>query len=348
MTHRSASPGGRLFAAAAAAVPAALALQFGTSIVLAHAAGPSPDVTATVTADSTAVNAGDRMGFTLAITNSATAATTAANVTAADPLPIGTGADGVSWVIDHQTATNCMVTATDGQHPGQELDCLAFSLAPGASYVVHVTSTTGGTSCGVYADTAHVTVPNQGSSPLTAGATSVVQCPSDPITVTADSSTVAAGSAVGFTVRLSNDGPGTATGVSVSNQLPAAGADWAISPAYAGPGTCSINGAAGGQTLSCSLGTMGPGELASVHVASATTTAACGPATDTATVSSTNAPAASASATVAVSCSEVLGASNVITVPSTGSGGAPSFPAPALIGAGLVLLSGVAVRRTRR
>lgn len=346
MTHRSSSPGGRIIAGAAA-LPAALGLQLCTSMVVAHAAGPSPDVTATVTADSATVNAGDHMGFTLAISNAATAASTAVNVTAADPLPIGTGAADVSWVIDQQTATNCLLTATDGAHPGQELDCLALSVAPGASYVVHVRSATDGKSCGVYIDTAHVTVPNQGSSPLTAGATSVVQCPSDPITVTADSSTVAAGSAVGFTVTLSNDGPGTATGVSVSNPLPAAGTDWAISPVYAGPGTCSINGATGGQSLSCALGSMPAGAAATLHIAGTTSAGTCSPLTDTATVSSTNAASSSASATIDMSCGSVLGASTVIAVPTTGAGTSGPSPAPALIAAGLALLV-CRLRRARR
>ncbi|MGH7685945.1 MAG: DUF11 domain-containing protein [Candidatus Dormibacteria bacterium] len=326
----------------------ALALQLGTSIVLAHAASPSPDVTATVTTDSAAVNAGDHMGFTLAITNSATAASTAANVTASDPLPIGNGVADVSWVIDQQTAKSCILTATDGQHPGQELDCLAFSLAPGASYTVHITSTTDGKSCGVYNDTAHVTVPNQGSSPLTANATSVVQCPSDPITVTADSSTVAAGSVVGFTVMLSNDGPGTATGVRVSDPLPPAGVNWAINPAYTGPGTCSITGPAGSQALSCNLGSVAAGGSASVRVTSATAGDTCAPLTDTAAVTSDNAPAASATASITISCGGVLGASTVISVPTTGGGGGLSQPAPALIAAGLSLLAGVRLRRTRR
>lgn len=438
----------------------------------------APDVTVTKTADNAVVDAGSPIGFTVTITNSDAAGTgTAHNVTVADPLPSG---NFVSWTIASQTSTNCMITAVDGTPtaPTQELDCMAFDLAAGASYTVHITSTTQYQSCGVYDNTAHVSVPNQPDSPLSsnqaqttvqcpdlgitktadatpvstgtpigftvtvsnggpgtatavtvddplpggtgiqwsidtqdasacsiittasgqdltcslggmaaessysvhitspttagsagtypntatvsstnapsdqASATIVVQAPALSITKTADAANVAAGSSIGFTVAVSNssaDGTGTATDVAINDPLPAqTGVSWSISPAYAGPGTCAISGAAGSQTLTCSLGDMKPGATASVHVTSATGSTTCAAVNNTATVTSTNATSHQANASITMTCAAVLGVSTDVPVPVTGLGVlmVPT-PAVALIASGIMLIMGVVVRRRR-
>jgi uncharacterized repeat protein (TIGR01451 family) len=434
----------------------------------------APDVTTSKTADHGTVNAGDPIGFTVTITNAGAENTGTANgVTVADPLPMGTD---VHWSVDHQTSTNCMITVTDGGTPGQELDCMAFSLAPGDSYTVHITSTTDFQSCAAYNNTAKVTVPNQSNSPVFSNiATTTVQCPSltilktadatpvnvgttigfdvtvgnggpgtadavtvddplpsgtgitwaidvqdgtachlstvsgtqdlscalgdmtadssynvhitsgttadsggtypntatasstnaptqqssativvhDPvlsITKTADNATAAAGSAVGFTVTVANSNAvdtGTATKVTISDPLPAGnGVNWSVSPAYPGPGTCSIAGSAGNQTLNCSLGDMQPGASASVHISSATTSATCSNLDNTATVSLSNGPSRQASAAIGMSCVSVLGVS--VTVPATGLG-TLLVPAPAigLVASGIMLTVGAVLRRRR-
>jgi len=59
---------------------------------------------------------------------------------------------------------------------------------------------------------------------------------------------VIAGTVIGYTVTVSNSsavGTGTATSVTLNDPLPAGtGISWRISPAYSGPGTCSVTGAA--------------------------------------------------------------------------------------------------------
>lgn len=433
----------------------------------------APDVTVTKTADSAVVDAGSSIGFTVTITNSSAQNTgTATGVTVADPLPMGTG---INWTIDQQWSNRCMITATDGGTPGQELDCMAFTIAPGASYAVHITSTTEFQSCAVYTNTATVMVSNQSNSPVTSNtATTTVQCPDlgivktadatpvnvgtsigfsvsvsnggpgtandvtvdDPlpsgngvnwsidsqdgtacqittvsghqdltcalgdmpadsaynvhitsdttvnsagtypntatvsssnaptqessativvlapalsITKTADASPVAAGGTVGFTVTIGNSdaaNTGTATTVSISDPLPAGnGVDWSISPAYTGPGTCSVAGSAGSQTLNCSLGDMKPGASASVHITSSTTSTTCSALNNTATVSSTNAASQHASAAITMTCVSVLGAA--VVVPATGAGTMMLGPAGALIASGIMLIVGVFVRRRR-
>ena len=90
------------------------------------------------------------------------------------------------------------------------------------------------------------------------------------ITSTADAATVNVGSAIGFTINVSNSGPGSETNVALNDPLPSgSGVTWSISPAYSGPGTCSIGGSIGSQVLSCSLGTLASGSSASLHVTGA-------------------------------------------------------------------------------
>ena len=63
------------------------------------------------------------------------------------------------------------------------------------------------------------------------------------VTVTSapDAATVTAGSPIGFTITIANTSAGTASNATLSDLLPAGtNVNWSISPAYTGPGSCSI------------------------------------------------------------------------------------------------------------
>ena len=154
------------------------------------------------------------------------------------------------------------------------------------------------------------------------------------VTTTPDAATASAGQAIGFTVAVTNAGPGSETGVTLSDPLPA-GASWTISPAYGGPGSCSIGGTAGSQVLNCTLGTLGNGATASVHVSGAS--AAAGVYTSTTTVTVGNQQILSIAAiTVSAEASSFssLTASQTIpfgtpsvTLSGVLSGAGPEYPA---------------------
>ncbi|MGH9179215.1 MAG: DUF5979 domain-containing protein, partial [Acidimicrobiales bacterium] len=138
------------------------------------------------------------------------------------------------------------------------------------------------------------------------------------VTKVADASSVAVGGAVGFTVTVASTGPNPATAVTLNDPLPAAsGVSWSISPAYAGPGTCSITGPAQAQTLTCAFGTMAAGASASVHVSSATSAASAGTLTNTAAAQADNHGPVSATAAVTVSPVVVTTTTTTTTVPTT-------------------------------
>ncbi len=259
----------------------------------------APVLSITKTADATPVSVGTAIGFTVKVANSPTAGTgTATGVTLNDPLPAGTGVD---WTVSpaYTGPGTCSITGAVGS---QVLACSFGDMAPGASASVHISSATTSSSAGTYLNTATASATNATS--VMASATIVVEAPLLSITKTADATPVSVGTAIGFTVKVANSptaGTGTATGVTLNDPLPAGtGIDWSISPAYSGPGTCSITGAVGSQVLACSFGDMAPGVSASVHITSATTLASAGTYKNTATASATNAPNITASATIVV------------------------------------------------
>jgi uncharacterized repeat protein (TIGR01451 family) len=118
---------------------------------------------------------------------------------------------------------------------------------------------------------------------------------------------VTAGSNIGFDITVSNTGAGDATGVTITDPLPAgpAGGDlnWSLSPAFSG---CSIAGNVGSQTLTCTFATLAAGaSIGPIHITSPTTGHDCAVVNNTGTVTSTNDGGGSSSDSVTVQCPDV-------------------------------------------
>ena len=189
-----------------------------------------PELTITKTANAPEVSAGDPIGFTITVSNIGRTAD-ATDVTVSDPLPGGTG---VNWSISPPVSG----FSISGSAPNQTLNGSFATLAAGANATVHVVSPTSFASCGTYSNTASASASNA-QSPSPASATITVDCPSLKITKTADAATVSAGDPIGFTITVSNGGPGTAKGVTLDDPLPTnPGLSWSIdsqSPGWGGP-----------------------------------------------------------------------------------------------------------------
>ena len=129
-----------------------------------------------------------------------------------------------------------------------------------------------------------------------------VAAPQLSVSKTADQAQVNAGSPLGYTVSVSNSsapGTGTASNAALNDPLPGGTAiSWSISPAYTGPGTCTITGAAPAQILTCAFGSLSPAIGASLHVRSASSSG--GTYVNTATLSADNNPTETSSATIQV------------------------------------------------
>ena len=104
------------------------------------------------------------------------------------------------------------------------------------------------------------------------------------VTKTPDGAKVDAGDAITWSIKVENLGPGTATGVTLSDSLPA-GIGWSESEA-----DCTISGAMGSQVLSCTVGTLASGASKTYQVTGTTDKADCGMMNNTAIVRATNEP----------------------------------------------------------
>src|SRR5206468_504950 len=118
-----------------------------------------------------------------------------------------------------------------------------------------------------------------------------ITCQSPQLTVvkTPDGQTISAGDTATFTIVVSNTGTGTATSVTLTDPLPAGGGvNWTTASAG-----CSVSGAPGAQSLSCSFGDLAAGGSATVVVSALTSFQACTTMPNLATAHATNAADAS-------------------------------------------------------
>jgi len=221
------------------------------------------------------VNAGDTIGFDVTVTN--TGAGTALGVTVNDPLPAG-----INWAISPASA-DCSISGAVGS---QSLVCGPRTLAAGASFSVHVQGASDAADCGTVTNAdAHVTTTNDGDDH--ASASVVVNCPDLKVEKTPDNGTVQAGQNATFTIVVTNLGPGTATGATLSDNLPA-GYTWSVGGADGA--SCSINTVPSPDVLSCNFGTLASGATRTITLTAPTSGRNCDVIPNTATVAATNEP----------------------------------------------------------
>jgi len=214
----------------------------------------------------------------------------------------------VTWSIDG--GADQAAFAISGSNP-QHLTLVGqpLSLAAGASRTVHVTAQTSAQACASYDNTASVSTTNDGSDEDSA---SITCHPANiHVSKTADAATVNAGDPLGFTVTISNTGTGAASGVTLSDSLPAGNAAtpvlWQKAADSVNGAAFSLSGPAGSQTLTLAGQpiTLAAGASRSVHLTAATTTASCAVYDNTASVSSTNDGGSTDSATETVQCPSI-------------------------------------------
>ncbi|MBN8867262.1 MAG: DUF11 domain-containing protein [Solirubrobacterales bacterium] len=227
------------------------------------------------------IDAGQDASFTVTVANAGPGM--AKSVTLADPLPGGTAG---AWTISSQPAGNpCQIV-------GGNLNCSFGNLNSGQQAQVTVKAPTGNTACTVYNN--HATASSTNAPDVSADASVTCRKPSLGTLKTAVQASISAGDMAQYEITVSNAGPGTATGVTLSDPLPTGVAGpWQIISQPAG-NPCSI----AGGTLTCNFGDLAAGGSKTVKVGAPTDFADCATLVNTATASATNSPSSSDDATI--------------------------------------------------
>jgi uncharacterized repeat protein (TIGR01451 family) len=155
----------------------------------------------------------------------------------------------------------------------------------------------------------------------------------------ADAPSVLEGGQIGYTVELVNSGPDPATGLSVTDALPAGnGVSWSVDSAGSSSGW-SVNGSPPTQSLVYTPTTLAGSSATHVHVVSSTTGDSCGDYDNTASFTSTNGGSGTASASTTVDCVTITKTADAASV----TAGSPIGFAVTLHNVGNVGATGVAV-----
>ena len=209
-----------------------------------------PDLSITMTDSADPVAAGENLTYTVAVTNNGPS--TATDVTLTVTLP-----SGVTFVSATPDQGSCSGAATVTCNLGTIIS------ATSTAVTITVTPTTAGTITNSASVTANETDPNTGNNSATQ-TTTVILVADLSITKTDSADPVAMGGNLTYTVTVTNNGPSTATDVTLTDTLPG-GVTFAS--AIPSQGTCS-----GTATVTCALGSISSATSTAVTIAVTPTT----------------------------------------------------------------------------
>jgi uncharacterized repeat protein (TIGR01451 family) len=256
-----------------------------TATVVVATAGQA-DLSITSSATPNPVTDGNNITYTQTVTNNGPAASGTATFT--DTIPTGT--TFVSFSVPAGWNCGASIPAVGGTGT---ISCSIASLVANTpvNFPLVVKASLGDTPGTTLTNTANINVPCSSVSDPNCGNNSaatnvVVASPTQAdlaITKTANPDPVDQGTNLQYTLQVTNNGPATAQGVTVSDPLPGEVSFVSVSTTQ---GTCSYTVAT--TTVSCSLGTVSVGGLVLITInANANTFSSAALSTNTATVSAT-------------------------------------------------------------
>ncbi|MBO9534382.1 MAG: DUF11 domain-containing protein [Solirubrobacteraceae bacterium] len=221
------------------------------------AINPAADLVLTKSVNTAGANIGDTLTYTLTATNNGPA--TATGVTVTDNLPAGLNPGTVTTSLGSCTTT------------GQVVSCNLGTLASGANATITITGTVrAAAASSTINNTAQIAGnefdPTPGDATTLPATTAIGAAADLVVTQTVDQPSVNVGDVVNYTVVVRNNGPQAATGINLSDDLPAGVTVLSITPAQ---GTCGT-----GDPFSCALGTLASGAQTTVVIQARVTGAA--------------------------------------------------------------------------
>lgn len=202
------------------------------------------DLRISKTADRPTANVGDTITWTVVATNDGPS--TASTVVVTDDLPTG-----VTLLTNSATAGSCAPS-------GAQVVCTIPTLASGSSVTVTLTARVERSAAeSPVANTARVTSsvfdPDTADN-LSTASTTVGPAADLRLSKTVNQPTANVGDVLTYTLTATNDGPSTATGVTITDTLPS-GLQITATPT-ASQGACTVTG----QTVTCALGSIANGD----------------------------------------------------------------------------------------
>jgi uncharacterized repeat protein (TIGR01451 family) len=224
------------------------------------------DLVVTKTVDPATVEPGGPVSWTVTVTNEGPG--TARSVLVADQLPDGITVDQVT--IDVGTCGDAV--------PGETTVCTVGSIPADGTATITVDATVATDSTGTLTNSVAVTSPDEsdGTDNAALVSSAVADAADLAITKTTTDSSVTAGEWITWEVDVVNNGPATASGVVVTDPLPAGVTLVSTDPA------CTVTHGA----LNCSLGALASDEAASVEIVGQVGESTRGSLANTATVAS--------------------------------------------------------------
>ncbi|MDX1582793.1 MAG: IPTL-CTERM sorting domain-containing protein [Thermoanaerobaculia bacterium] len=211
---------------------------------------PQADLSITKTDSPDPVTSGSTLTYTLQVTNNGP--DSAAGVVVTDTLPSS---------VTFQSVTPSQGTCSQS---GRTVTCDLGTLANGANatITIEVTPTESGTitnSASVGSDTEDPNGANNNASESTTVDAPAPEQIDLSITKTDNPDPVRVGDSLAYTIEVSNAGPDTASGVTVTDSLPSTVTFDSATPSQ---GSCSVSG----QTVTCDIGSLGSGGTATVTI----------------------------------------------------------------------------------
>ncbi len=242
---------------------------------------PIADLGVTKTDGSVTAVPGAPLTYTIAVTNAGPSAVTGASISDTVPAAL----TGVSWT--------CAITSGTGScgSSGGSGNSIATTVAlgPAAVATLTVSGVVAAGVSGTLSNTAAVTLPAGVADPVPADNTATDVDTLTPqsdlaVTKTDGSSTAVPGSPVSWVVAVTNNGPSSVTGASVTDTIPAAvtGVTWSCS-VTSGSGSCG-SGSGSGNSIATTV-SLAPGAVATLIVGGTLSSSAAGSLVNTAAAS---------------------------------------------------------------